>query len=84
MRRLVQHNVNHKMRLRITEAGRRAWDRYYEGLGMKAPPVPVDRNGFTTDQTWSLMQILSPAIRMGIDPPFEPTVWFEVDDGEPI
>jgi hypothetical protein len=62
-------NINDRVRVRLTEAGRVVYRKFFTDLKCQAPIIPPD--GVIEDPLWSIMNIFGPYSYMGCQMPFE-------------
>jgi hypothetical protein len=79
MRTWTKFNINHEVRVRLTDYGRELHRLRHENLfgkDVRLPYVPVheDVQGYSTWQLWDLMDCMAPAMYMGAAPVFEGNV----------
>jgi hypothetical protein len=75
----MRFNVNHNVKVKLTDAGRRAHRKNHDDLLAKWPtdekpeyrPPEEDAEGWSTWQLWRLMQEFGPHLYNGCDVPFE-------------
>lgn len=78
----VALNINHIVRVRLTDSGRAALARqhveFWANAGRAEPypytPPKEDAEGWSEWQLWNLMQDLGHLCRLGFEPPFETTI----------
>jgi hypothetical protein len=70
-------NVNHIVRVRLTDIGREICRKDHETVYARYPTKPAyvppkeDENGYSSWQLWSLMEMFGARLGMGFNPPFE-------------
>ena len=72
----MKFNINHMVRVKLTDKGRAIHRENWEILSRKlgyCPPVE-DKNGWSTWQMWSLMNHFGEHLFCGSEPPFETTI----------
>jgi hypothetical protein len=63
------HNLNDRVRVTLTDAGKKVWVAYHVGLRVETPALRRDRT--IEMPLWELMQIFGPHLRIGFhDLPF--------------
>lgn len=82
----MDFNVNHYVRVKLTDYGRECLRKNHEQLyqGWKGTrpeyhPPNEDVDGWSRWQLWSLMADLGPHISLGMNPPFEATIQIETE-----
>ena len=70
---LVRFNVNDNVRVKVTDAGRKAYRAYHDQLGLNPDDynLKVGPDGWTEMQLWEVMQYFGHATYNGCDVPFE-------------
>ena len=79
-------NINHHIKVRLTPVGREIlFDHNNEVnrfLGRPDKPIrEPDAEGFHQFQIWDCMAIFGPHMQLGMDVPFEPTVFIDEEYG---
>jgi hypothetical protein len=85
---LISFNINHFVRVRLTDRGRAELRRQHDELNAPRvaagyPPFPFllkEVDGWSRWQLHELMQQLGPLCCVGFDPPFETTIVLEAED----
>ena len=76
----MQFNINHKVRVKLTDMGRLALMQqhaeFWYGISQAPPYAPPkeDAEGWSEWQLWCLMQDLGHLCGMGCSPPFETVI----------
>ena len=73
----ITFNVNHKVKAKLNDRGRKIQAEYYAPFGDGPKP---DSDGWTEYQMWCLMHVFGEHCYMGPEPPFETNVRIIVDD----
>jgi len=76
---MINFNINHYVFVRLTERGHQVHRRSYEQLGIPAPEIKEDVDGWSRWQLWDLMSIFGASCFMGPKSPFETTIRIETD-----
>ena len=84
MMRYVAHNINNRMKVKLTEDGQRiVREHYAKSLGYAAG-VMADEEGYTSFQVYEFMKIFGNHMLLGRKLPFDACVLIETDRGERI
>ncbi len=73
----MRFNVNHNVRVKLTDRGRECLEGNHKTLFRKRQfpppyqPPEEDEDGWSTWQLWVLMEQLGPHVHNGLDVPFE-------------
>ena len=70
----MRFNVNHKVKVKLTEIGHKIHRADFDQLGMKSityQPPQEDKRGWSEWQMWELMRLFGPHLYNGCNVPFE-------------
>lgn len=70
----MKFNINHKVKVRLTDIGRTIHRKDFDQLGMKSlnyAPPEEDSRGWSEWQLWELMRLFGPHLYNGCCVPFE-------------
>src|SRR5574343_1167439 len=73
----ITFNVNHKVKAKLNDRGRKIQAEYYAPFGDGPKP---DSDGWTEYQMWCLMHVFGEHCYMWPEPPFETNIRIIVDD----
>jgi hypothetical protein len=82
----VKFNVNEKVKVRLTDTGRRIHRKQWDELGItsfKYQPPKEDARGWSEWQLWCLMREFGQHLNNGFDPPFETEIRIPGHVGSP-
>jgi hypothetical protein len=70
----MKFNINHNIKVRLTEKGREIHRKQWDELGIKSfaySPPKEDKHGWSEWQLWDLMREFGPHLWNGCEVPFE-------------
>lgn len=76
-------NINHPVRVKVTERGERVRRAHWLTDGIIATPLKRDADGWTEMQMWEVMQTFGGAMIMGMSPPFETEILIGLPEKSP-
>ena len=81
MMRYVAHNINNRVKVKLTEDGQRIVKERYSKFGSEVT-IKTDEEGYTSFQTHEFMKIFGKHMLLGRKLPFDACVLIETDRGE--
>lgn len=76
MMRYVAHNINNRVKVKLTEDGQRIVKERYSKFGSEVP-IKTDEEGYTSFQTHEFMVIFGNRVSLGCKLPFDAIVLIE-------
>lgn len=74
--------MNATVKVRLTTLGERIFKSYKYKLTGEMREIPVDEEGFYSDQMWCLFAMFGEHVSLGGDNPFETIIYFKGEDLE--
>lgn len=70
-------NINDAVRVKVQPRGREAYSQHFTKLGLPAPVLATDAEGYTTMALWAVMYYFGDACYMGPEPPIATTIYLD-------
>lgn len=67
-------NVNEYVRVRLTDVGRRIYEKSWRDVGVEPLPLKTDDKGWTEFQMWEMCHYFGSHMNNGARVPFETTI----------
>jgi hypothetical protein len=76
--KISEQDFNNNVYVKVTPAGEQVRNEYFKKLGIEAPPLEKDKEGWTKMQLWEVMGTFGREMRMGnVNLPLEMTFKIE-------
>ena len=82
--RSIPFNINHHVRVKVTEAGREALRDFYASFRLPVPAswLNTDADGYVREQLWVVMEVFGPHCGNGRELVIAPDILIEVPDAD--
>lgn len=76
------HNVNNYVKAKLTQRGKEIYEQHYSRFGNSKIELKTDKDGYSSFQMHTFMNIFGEHMLLGYEVPFETEVFIEISEKE--